>query len=280
MLRFTSAAATARRLPSCIANAGRATNSPACRPPTTALRCRRVDTPSLRVFASSSDDLKETNGGDETSASSTSASEQQPSTTPNLLSRESRQSETQAVNLRAVRVPDQMSAAAEQLKKRLGGAVVVFFCFKDFSFLACFLDLLHLTVINSKKKTQQTDKPSTTSPDAALAGAKKLVLGGNDSEEKWRELDEKFNEYPDLRTFKGIGEAGADPGLFKRAVVAAVESVVGPVDEAKQVSVRDSSGGKYVSVTVGPVTVNSGDEVVKVYAAMRETAGKMLKFYI
>ena len=61
---------------------------------------------------------------------------------------------------------------------------------------------------------------------------------------------------------------------------AAVESVVGPVDEAKQVSVRDSSGGKYVSVTVGPVTVNSGDEVVQVYAAMRETAGNMLKFYL
>ena len=68
--------------------------------------------------------------------------------------------------------------------------------------------------------------------------------------------------------------------MFKRAVVAAVESVVGPVDEAKQVSVRDSSGGKYVSVTVGPVTVNSGDEVVQVYAAMRETAGNMLKFYL
>lgn len=111
--------------------------------------------------------------------------------------------------------------------------------------------------------------------------ARRLVLGGGDnSEEKWRELDEKFNEYPDLRTFKGIGEAGADPGLFKRAVVAAVESVVGPVDEATQVSVRDSSGGKYVSVSVGPVTVHSGDEVVQVYAAMRETAGSMLKWYI
>ena len=55
---------------------------------------------------------------------------------------------------------------------------------------------------------------------------------------------------------------------------------MGPVDEAKQVSVRDSSGGKYVSVTVGPVTVNSGDEVVQIYAAMRETAGNMLKFYL
>jgi putative lipoic acid-binding regulatory protein len=130
-----------------------------------------------------------------------------------------------------------------------------------------------------KTNSTTTEKPSST-PDAALAAARKLVLGGNDSEEKWRELDEKFNEYPDLRTFKGIGEAGADPGLFTRAVIAAVESVVGPVDEAKQVSVRDSSGGKYVSVTVGPVTVNSGDEVVQIYAAMRETAGNMLKFYL
>ena len=141
-----------------------------------------------------------------------------------------------------------------------------------------FLTSAQLDLFNLEKKNSTTEKPSSSTPDAALAAARKLVLGGNDSEEKWRELDEKFNEYPDLRTFKGIGEAGADPSLFKRAVVAAVESVVGPVDEAKQVSVRDSSGGKYVSVTVGPVTVNSGDEVVQVYAAMREPAGNMLKF--
>ena len=143
-----------------------------------------------------------------------------------------------------------------------------------------FLTSAQLDLFNLEKKNSTTEKPSSSTPDAALAAARKLVLGGNDSEEKWRELDEKFNEYPDLRTFTGIGEAGADPSLFKRAVVAAVESVVGPVDEAKQVSVRDSSGGKYVSVTVGPVTVNSGDEVVQVYAAMRETAGNMLKFYL
>jgi putative lipoic acid-binding regulatory protein len=109
--------------------------------------------------------------------------------------------------------------------------------------------------------------------------ASRLVLGDDQSEEKWRALDERVNEYPDSRVFKGIGVAGADPSLFRAAVVAAVESVVGPVD-AGAVAVRDSSGGKYVSVTVGPVTVESGDDVVRVFAAMRELAGPALKYYI
>lgn len=113
----------------------------------------------------------------------------------------------------------------------------------------------------------------------ADAAARRLVLGDDQSEEKWRQLDERVNEYPDRRVFKGIGVAGADAGLFRRAIVAAVESVVGTVDDGA-VSMRDSSGGKYVSVTVGPVVVQSGDDVVAIYAAMKELAGPMLKFYI
>lgn len=158
---------------------------------------------------------------------------------PASLDPAARSSETQAVNLRAVAPATGAAASAASFAKAIG-------------------------------------VPPRAPPDAA---ARRLVLGDDQSEEKWRELDEKVNEYPDSRVFKGIGVAGADPGLFRRAVVAAVESVVGPVADGA-VSVRDSSGGKYVSVTVGPVVVGSGDDVVAVYAAMKELAGPMLKFYI
>ena len=79
--------------------------------------------------------------------------------------------------------------------------------------------------------------------------------------------------------FKGIGTTGDDASAFAAAIVDAVASVVGPVDAAA-VQTRESSGGKYVSVSVGPVTVQNGDEVVAVYAAMKERAGPALKWYL
>ena len=131
MLRFTSAAATARRLP-CIA--GRApVSAPVSRPSATSLRYRQNDAPSLRTFASLSDANEGTNGGAESPSSSSAASsssEQSSSTTPSL-SRESRQSETQAINLRAIKQSDQIGAAAEQLKKRLGGKGKVEVCWVE-----------------------------------------------------------------------------------------------------------------------------------------------------
>ena len=119
MLRFTSAAVTARRLPSCIA--GRASSlasSPAFRPPVTSLRCRPSDAARFRVFASSS---AANEGAESPSSPTSSASASTPEQSTPSLSRESRQSETQAINLRAIKQSDQIGAAAEQLKKRLGG---------------------------------------------------------------------------------------------------------------------------------------------------------------
>lgn len=118
MLRFTSAAATARRLP-CIAGRASVSSSPVSRPSATSLRYRQNDVLSLRTFASSSDANEGTNGGAE--SPTLSSSPEQPSATTPSLSRESRQSETQAINLRAIKQSDQIGAAAEQLKKRLGG---------------------------------------------------------------------------------------------------------------------------------------------------------------
>lgn len=53
----------------------------------------------------------------------------------------------------------------------------------------------------------------------------------------------------------GVGGEG-----FAASMRSAVEGVVGQVRE-DSVSLRPSSAGKYISVTVGPVLVESGDQV-------------------
>jgi putative lipoic acid-binding regulatory protein len=49
-------------------------------------------------------------------------------------------------------------------------------------------------------------------------------------------------------------------------MVSAVQAVVGRVELVSQ---RASSGGRYVSVTVGPVLVTSPDDVAEIYSRMR-----------
>ena len=53
----------------------------------------------------------------------------------------------------------------------------------------------------------------------------------------------------------GVGGEG-----FAASMRSAVEGVVGQVRE-ESVSLRPSSAGRYISVTVGPVLVESGDQV-------------------
>ncbi|GIL95082.1 hypothetical protein Vretimale_1169, partial [Volvox reticuliferus] len=87
----------------------------------------------------------------------------------------------------------------------------------------------------------------------------------SESEEAWRRLDTKVNKYPIQRSFTAIGTGGQD---FRKAMVAAVESVVGSV-HTECVSERHSSARNYISVTVGPVWVENGDQIIQVYANMK-----------
>lgn len=106
------------------------------------------------------------------------------------------------------------------------------------------------------------------------AGSTNMVLGANDSEAKWRELDEKVNQYPGHRDFKAIGSGGDD---FKQTIVRAVEDIVGPVNQDR-VMLRPSSQGKFISVTLRDVKVQNPDQVLAVYAAMRKD--KRLRYYL
>eukprot|EP00775_Hariotina_reticulata_P005115 gene5114-5355_t len=86
------------------------------------------------------------------------------------------------------------------------------------------------------------------------------------SEAEWRKIDEKVNKYPGQRTFSAIGTGGDD---FKASMLAAVESVVGPV-HLECVSQRPSTNGKYISIRIGPVWVQNSDQVIQVFKNMRD----------
>ncbi|KAF5746436.1 hypothetical protein HS088_TW06G00607 [Tripterygium wilfordii] len=96
-----------------------------------------------------------------------------------------------------------------------------------------------------------------------------VVIGGSvadDSTNEWLALDQKVNSYPTVRGFTAIGTGGED---FVQAMVVAVESVIQqPIPEG-HVRQKVSSGGKYVSVNIGPVQVVSSEQVQAVYNAMR-----------
>jgi len=94
----------------------------------------------------------------------------------------------------------------------------------------------------------------------------RIVLASDGTEDGWRVLDKKVNKYPGMRQFTAIGTGGAD---FTAAMVSAVSSVVGSV-HCECVAERHSSQGKYVSATVGPVWVMNSDQVVAIFAAMKQ----------
>ena len=134
-----------------------------------------------------------------------------------------------------------------------------------------------------------------------------------ESDEEWLELDGKVNEYPTSRTFKAIGTGGQVSSFLVRfyriyrdhaqdrekseterlmpvlcalqefadSMVAAVEKVTTrTVDKRFQVVKRPSREGKYLSVSIRSVTVDSGRQVLDVFREMKSTGGRQLKFII
>ncbi|GKC77689.1 hypothetical protein Tco_1128463, partial [Tanacetum coccineum] len=87
-----------------------------------------------------------------------------------------------------------------------------------------------------------------------------MVLGGTDTDDatdEWLTLDQKVNTYPTVRGSMAIGTGGDD---FVQAMVVAVESVLQHQIPQGQVKQKMSSGGKYVSVNIGPVQVISSEK--------------------
>jgi len=104
---------------------------------------------------------------------------------------------------------------------------------------------------------------------------KPIILGNADAktQDEWAQLDEHINEYPGERSFKAIGAGEAD---FVRSMRECVEKVVGGIED-NQMDTKESSGGKYISVTFR-VMVNSPDEMKEMYELMKGDG--RLKFFI
>ncbi|KAJ9554524.1 hypothetical protein OSB04_018569 [Centaurea solstitialis] len=91
-----------------------------------------------------------------------------------------------------------------------------------------------------------------------------------DSTGEWLTLDSKVNNYPSLRRFTAIGIGGDD---FVQSMVAAVESVIQQPVPLGNVKKRVSSGGKYVSVNIGPVQVISREQITHAHVPTRIRRG-------
>eukprot|EP00850_Spirogloea_muscicola_P012358 SM000079S22476 [mRNA] locus=s79:436576:438008:+ [translate_table: standard] len=93
-----------------------------------------------------------------------------------------------------------------------------------------------------------------------------LVIGGVETPAAdWKQLDEKVNQYPMARGFTAIGEGGDD---FVASMVVAVETVL-QTPVGGKVRQRESAQGRYISVKIGPMRVESSEQVQAVYRAMR-----------
>ncbi|EFJ17976.1 hypothetical protein SELMODRAFT_58783, partial [Selaginella moellendorffii] len=102
--------------------------------------------------------------------------------------------------------------------------------------------------------------------DNRVSRTTNVVMGGTVVDE-WQALDSKVNTYPMERGFTAIGTGGDD---FVRAMVLAVETVLQISVSTEEISSKLSSKGKYISVKIGPVAVQSSEQQVRaVYNAMR-----------
>lgn len=95
------------------------------------------------------------------------------------------------------------------------------------------------------------------------------------SEAEWRDVDAKVNEYPLMRSFVAVGTGGE---AFVTDVAAVVGRVLGREVGGDAVSSRPSKRGTYVSATVGPVRVDTPDQVVEIFRALK--GDPRLKFYL
>ena len=68
----------------------------------------------------------------------------------------------------------------------------------------------------------------------------------------------QVNTYPGHRNFKAIGVGG---DAFVQSMTQAVESVMGGPLHEECIQHRPSAKGSYISVTLGPILVQSTDQV-------------------
>jgi len=123
-------------------------------------------------------------------------------------------------------------------------------------------------------ETMQNLRKTRPRPSAEPAPTT-TVMASAETNDEWRELDAKVNEYPCARKFQAIG---VDDGDFVESVRGMISNALGGRHiHPENVTSRPSSKGKYVSANV-TVEMRSGDEVLAVYATLK--ADKRVLWYL
>ncbi|KAI3515973.1 hypothetical protein L1887_14880 [Cichorium endivia] len=134
---------------------------------------------------------------------------------------------------------------------------------------------------NIQKAPQEADLQTISDGsqiDGRIGQTTNMVFGDtviDGSTGEWLTLTQKMDTYPSVRKFTAIGIGGKD---FVQSMVVAVESVIQNPVPQEHVRQRVSSGGKYVSVNIGPIHVVSREQVRAVYSAMR--SDDRMKFFL
>ena len=126
----------------------------------------------------------------------------------------------------------------------------------------------------SELAKQRKENAGTSAPGQGNTGSTTVMVGA-DTDEKWKELDAKVNEYPSMRKFQAIG---ADEEGFVDDIVTLISNALGGrVIHPENVTTRPSSKGKYVSANV-IAEMLSGDDVLSVYQALK--SDKRIKWFL
>ncbi|MFS7958988.1 putative YbeD-like domain superfamily protein [Helianthus anomalus] len=123
-------------------------------------------------------------------------------------------------------------------------------------------DSFHEKNVSLVTENMQEPPPGTSKTEGNVGQTTNMVFGStviDGSTGEWLTLNEKINTYPSARRFTAIGLGGDD---FVQSMVVAVESVIQHPVPQGYVKRRVSSGGKYVSVNIGPVRVVSREQVI------------------
>ena len=82
-----------------------------------------------------------------------------------------------------------------------------------------------------------------------------------------QEVNDAVYSYPCTRTFTAIGEGSDD---FRDSMVASVENALGREVAPEWVEIKPSRAGNYMSVRIGPMTIESQEEVSDIYKRMQD----------
>mmetsp|Transcript_22470 Transcript_22470/g.39862 ORF Transcript_22470/g.39862 Transcript_22470/m.39862 type:complete len:137 (+) Transcript_22470:64-474(+) len=92
------------------------------------------------------------------------------------------------------------------------------------------------------------------------------ILELSKDELDWKEQDAKVSSYPIVRLFSAVGTGG---DAFILDVAQIVSNILNVEITSDQVFSRTSSKGNYTSARIGPIQVNTPEQVILIFRAFK-----------